>query len=153
MLLQTLRVQARKKMLRNSKLKIFLSFLLLVCFSSHISSQTTDFKGSLNKAQLAQWGLGQSSSSNLTLSFRSIKSIEDGAFSDLANLVWIDLSFNNLRNVDNLPFKGLPKLENLILESNQIEALPTRLFNGLRSLQTLYLYNNSIYTIKAGTFR
>ena len=90
---------------------IELSFALLILINN-LNAQLH-----LNKTILAtNCACNPNSSSNITLRFKNIKTIDPTSFTGLISLNWLDLSFNQISSINPATFKGLTSLQLLYLD-------------------------------------
>lgn len=87
---------------------------------------------------------------HLYLNGCNIELIEEGTFSDLQNLIWLDLSNNRIGTITDYTFKGL-RLQHLFLNGNRNIELNSKSFAGLHT-QGLYLQDCSLKTINPQVF-
>ncbi|KAJ8927419.1 hypothetical protein NQ314_020089 [Rhamnusium bicolor] len=88
----------------------------------------------------------------LTLNHKRIKTIEDGAFSGLFCLHYLELRHNNISSITEDVFQGLPNLQQLDLSENLFEHISSLIFRDLRNLVVLNLSKNNIRTINTLAF-
>ena len=88
----------------------------------------------------------------LVLRSRSLSSLQEGDFADLANLQQLLLDNNDLSSLPEDIFTSLTSLQRLWLYGNELSSLPAGIFNGLTDLQQLYLDNNHLSSLPGGIF-
>ncbi|XP_036355777.1 leucine-rich repeat-containing protein 4C isoform X5 [Octopus sinensis] len=88
----------------------------------------------------------------LTLTWNSISTIKEGAFTGLSNLKELSLFKNKISTIKEGAFTGLSNLKELSLFENKFSTIKEGTFTGLSNLKYLYLGSNSIPTINEGAF-
>lgn len=86
---------------------------------------------------------------DLTLDSNLISRIEEGAFSQLKDLIHLSLSgLHDLQEIQPYSFKGLQSLQVLDLSNNpKLKTLSPTVFSGLVSLQELNLSNSGVMSL------
>ncbi len=85
----------------------------------------------------------------LTLSYRTLSSLQNGDFAGLTAMSTLDLNNNSLTALPADVFDGLSSLRTLNLQSNSLATLPEDVFDGPSGLQVLNLWDNSLTTLPA----
>lgn len=88
----------------------------------------------------------------LLLQDNNIRSVADGAFSQLDFLQKLDLSRNNISSLGEGFSLGLGSLRELLLADNQLKSLDGRSLSYLDGLQRLNLTGNNIHSIQMRAF-
>ncbi|XP_020782529.1 tsukushi isoform X2 [Boleophthalmus pectinirostris] len=85
----------------------------------------------------------------LNIDANPIKSIKEGAFSQLEDLVYLSISGSkDLEDIEPFAFKGLQSLQVLDLSNNPyLKNLDPKVFTGLDSLQELNLSNSGLVSL------
>jgi Leucine-rich repeat (LRR) protein len=91
--------------------------------------------------------------SYLDISAIQITSLHPDLFRDLVSMKVLIISMNFIKELDEKVFGNLFKLEKLNLRSNQLEYLPEKLFENLTSLKKLYMNKNPIKALHENQFK
>lgn len=77
--------------------------------------------------------------------------IEEGAFSNLAQLTELEVTGNYIQNLSSA-FQNLTSMEQITLSSNQITSIAANAFQGSISVQDLIMDGNRITSVSANAF-
>jgi Leucine-rich repeat (LRR) protein len=75
---------------------------------------------------------------------KDLRIIEEDAFSNLTQLVYLYLNKNRIESLGAWTFFELANLNHLDLSYNQLESIDENLFSGQQNLKTLYLRGNRL---------
>ena len=144
------------------KLTLIISFLLIIELYFglitksdsilHLIKKQSDFDGTLTAQILDEWGYDVNSTQK-NISYRGIRSIQEGKFDEFARLEKIDLNYNSFRTITMNTFRGLTNLYDLNLNYNGISSIENSSFSHLNSLKNLDLSSNNIEVINAEMFK
>ena len=90
---------------------------------------------------------------DLHLNSSHILNIENGSFTELANLTLLNLGHNFLSSLQPEMFQGLQNLQTLILSFNKITEIQDTTFDALKHLTHLGMAGNKLKTVSSFVFK